>query len=54
MQTFVERLEIPPALISSEEHSVAVISEVKSSVYRFYSGRESQAGDVLWKTVLNL
>ncbi len=37
--------------MASEEHSVALISEVKSSIYRFYSGGEAQVRDVFWKTL---
>lgn len=44
--------QIPPALMVSEEHSVAAISEVKSSIYRFDSGGEAQVVDVFWKTLL--
>lgn len=38
--------------MASEEHSVVVISEVKSSIYRCDSGGEAQVGDVSWKTLL--
>lgn len=45
------RLVVPPALMSSEEDSVAVIADVKSSVYRLHPRREAQTGDVFWGAV---
>lgn len=39
--------------MASEEHSVAVVSKVKSSIDGFYSGGEAQVGDVSWKALLN-